>query len=284
MISVLQTVNPHASHSISPLALARSLWRNRYLIMQMTRREVVGRYKGSVMGLAWSFFNPVFMLVVYTFVFSEVFKIRWGEVDSGDSKTQFAIILFVGMIVLGFFSEVMGRASTLIVGNANYVKKVVFPLEVLPIIAVGAALVHSLISVIVLLGAYVFFNGSLHWTAMLLPFVLLPLLILTAGVGWILASLGVYLRDISQTIGVITTVLTFLSPVFYPVTAVPEKFRGFIMANPLTFIIEQTREVLIWGHVPDWIGLGIYAATTTVFAWIGYVWFQKTRKGFADVL
>lgn len=284
MNSVLQAVNPHASHSISPFALVCSLWRNRYLIIQMTRREVVGRYKGSVMGLAWSFFNPVFMLAVYTFVFSEIFKIRWGEAGSNDSKTQFALILFVGMIVLNLFSEVLSRAPTLIVSNVNYVKKVVFPLEILPVITGGTALFHNLVSVGVLLVAFTLFNGYLHWTAIFLPFVLLPLLIMITGLGWIMASLGVFLRDVGQTIGIITTVLTFLSPVFYPVTAVPERFRGFIMANPLTFIIEQAREVLIWGHVPSWSGLGIYTLAATVFAWAGYVWFQKTRKGFADVL
>lgn len=284
MISVLQTINPHASHSISPLALARSIWRNRYLIMQMIRREVVGRYKGSVMGLAWSFFNPVFMLVVYTFVFSEIFRIRWGGVGGDESKTQFALILFVGMIVLSLFSEVLGRAPALIVSNVNYVKKVVFPLEILPVIAVGAALFHSFVSVVVLVAAFSLINGHVHSTAMLLPFVFLPLVILSTGLGWIMASLGVFLRDVGQTIGIIVTVLTFLSPVFYPVTAVPEKFRGFIMANPLTFIIEQAREVLIWGHAPNWLGLGIYILVATVFAWAAYAWFQKTRKGFADVL
>jgi len=265
------------------MALARSLWRNRQLIAQMTKREVVGRYKGSAMGLAWSFFNPVFMLTVYTFVFSEVFKSRWG-VGGEESKTQFAVVLFVGMIVHGLFAEVLNRAPALILSNVNYVKKVVFPLETLPVIAMGAALFHSLISLGVLLAAFVLFNGYLHWTAVFTPLVLLPLIMLTLGLSWMLASLGVFLRDVGQTIGIITTVLMFLSPVFYPVTAVPERFRQFIMANPLTFIIEQAREVLIWGHLPNWVGLGIYTLAATVIAWAGYAWFQKTRKGFADVL
>ena len=234
--------------------------------------------------MAWSFFNPVFMLVVYTFVFSEIFKSRWGGVGGDDSKTQFAVVLFVGMIVLNLFSEVLNRAPNLILGNANYVKKVVFPIEILPVIAMGAALFHSLISLGVLLAAFVIFNGYLQWTAIFTPLVLLPLVILTTGLAWILASLGVFLRDVGQTIGIITTVLMFLSPVFYPVTAVPERFRPFIMANPLTFIIEQAREVLIWGHLPNWLGLGVYSLAATAIAWAGYAWFQKTRKGFADVL
>lgn len=278
------TINPHAAHPTSLVALARSLWRNRQLIVQMTKREVVGRYKGSAMGLAWSFFNPVFMLVVYTFVFSEIFKSRWGGVGGDDSKTQFAVVLFVGMIVLSLFSEVLNRAPGLIISNVNYVKKVVFPIEILPVIAMGAALFHTLISLGVLLAAFVLFNGYLHWTAIFTPLVLLPLVILTLGFAWMLASLGVFLRDVGQTIGIITTVLMFLAPVFYPVTAVPERFRPFIMANPVTFIIEQAREVLIWGHLPNWLGLGVYTLVATVMAWAGYAWFQKTRKGFADVL
>ena len=277
-------MNPHAAQPTSIMALAHSLWRNRQLIVQMTKREVVGRYQGSAMGLAWSFLNPVFMLVVYTFVFSEIFKSRWGGIGGDDSKTQFAVVLFVGMIVLSLFSEVLNRAPGLILSNVNYVKKVVFPIEILPVIAMGAALFHSLISLGVLLAAFALFNGYLHWTAVFTPLVLLPLVILTMGLAWMLASLGVFLRDVGQTIGIITTVLMFLSPVFYPITAVPERFRPIIMANPLTFIIEQAREVLIWGHLPNWLGLGTYTLVAVALAWAGYAWFQKTRKGFADVL
>ena len=284
MTHSLTTINPHATQPTSLTSLAKSFWRNRQLIAQMTKREVVGRYKGSAMGLAWSFFNPVFMLVVYTFVFSEIFKSRWGGVGGDDSKTQFAVVLFVGMIVLSLFSEVVNRAPGLILSNVNYVKKVVFPIEILPIIAMGAALFHSLVSMSVLLIAFIIFNGYLNWTIIFTPLVLLPLVILTLGLSWILASLGVFLRDVSQTVAIITTVLMFLAPVFYPITAVPERFRPFIMANPVTFIIEQSREVLIWGHLPNWIGLIVYTLVATLVAWLGYALFQKTRKGFADVL
>jgi len=281
--SPAQGINPHAHQPTSLLALARSLWQNRQLIAQMTRREVAGRYRGSVLGLAWSFFNPVFMLAVYTFVFSVVFKARWG-VGGEESKTQFAVVLFVGMIVHGLFAEVVNRAPSLILANVNYVKKVVFPLEILPVVSMGAALFHSLVSLGVLLIAFVLFNGFLHWTAVLIPLILLPLVILTLGLAWMLASLGVFLRDVGQTIGVVTTVMLFLAPVFYPVTALPEELRPWLMANPLTFIIEQAREVLIWGHLPNWTGLAIYTLAASVLAWAGYAWFQKTRKGFADVL
>ena len=282
-LSPVQGINPHASQPASLVALAKSLWRNRQLIVQLTRREVVGRYRGSVLGLAWSFFIPVFMLTVYTFVFSVVFKARWG-IGGDESKIQLAVVLFVGMIVHGLLAEVLNRAPGMILSNVNYVKKVVFPLEILPVISMGAALFHSLVSLGVLLIAFVIFNGYLHLTVILAPLVMLPLVILTLGLAWMLASLGVFLRDVGQTIGIITTVMLFLAPVFYPITALPEKLRPWIMVNPLTFIIEQAREVLIWGRLPDWFGLGIYTLVATVVAWAGYAWFQKTRKGFADVL
>ena len=274
-------INPHAAKPTSLVALVKSLWHNRQLIVQMTKREVVGRYKGSVMGLAWSFFNPVLLLVVFTFVFSVIFKSRWG---GDDSRTLFAMVLFVGLIVLNLFNEVVNRAPGLIIANVNYVKKVVFPIEILPVIVASAALFHSLISLGVLLVAFILFNSFLHWTVIFIPLVLLPLVIVILGISWALAALGVFLRDVGHTIVIITTVLMFLSPVFYPVDAVPERFRPIIMANPLTFIINQAREVLIWGHTPNWIGLGIYTVTAIIIAWAGYSLFQKMRKGFADVL
>lgn len=263
--------------------LVRSLWYNQQLILKMASREIVGRYKGSIMGLAWSFFNPVLMLLVYTFVFSVIFKSRWGE-TGGTSKTQFATVLFVGMIVYGFFSEVLNRAPSLIISNSNYVKKVVFPLEILPVIAMLAALFHSLISVLVLLAVFLLFNGYICWTLIFIPLVLMPLIILTLGFAWMLASLGVFMRDVGQTISIIVTITMFLSPVFYPISAVPEEFRTFIMLNPLTFIIEQAREVLVFGHLPNYIGLFNYSLVATIVAWVGYVLFQRTRKGFADVI
>jgi lipopolysaccharide transport system permease protein len=283
LINSSVAINPHAAQPNSPLALVKSMWRNRQLIAQMTKREVVGRYKGSIMGLMWSFFNPVFMLTVYTFVFSVIFKSRWG-VDGDESKAQFAVVLFVGMIVHGLFAEVLNRAPTLILSNVNYVKKVIFPLEILPVIAMGTSLFHSAISLVVLLAAFALFNGYLQWTALFIPLVVLPLIVLTLGLAWILASLSVFLRDVSQTIGIITTIMMFLSPVFFPISAMPLEFRPWLMMNPLTFIIEQAREVLIWGRMPDWLGLGCYMLVAVIIGWVGYAWFQKTRKGFADVL
>lgn len=279
-------MNPHAAHSSSLFSLFSSLWQHRQLIAQMTKREVIGRYRGSALGLAWSFLNPLLMLSVYTFVFSVVFKSRWGSVASGAEQSQalFAIMLFVGLIVHGIFAEVVNRSPSLIVSNVNYVKKVIFPIEVMPVISMGAALFHSMVSLLVLIVAYTIFLGIPHWTAVFLPIIFMPLIILTLGLSWILASLGVFLRDVGQTVGIITTVMLFLSPVFFPLSALPEKFQPMLMANPLTFIIEQSRNVLVEGYVPDMQGLLIYFIGSLVVAWLGFAWFQKTRKGFADVL
>jgi len=275
-------MDPHQQHPASMVALFASLWRNRRLILQMSQREVVGRYRGSVMGLAWSFFNPVLLLGVYTFVFSTVFKSHWGA--GGESKAFFAIMLFVGMIVNGLFSECVNRAPTLILGNVNYVKKVVFPLEILPWVAMGSTLFHTGVSVIVLLTAQLILSHSLPWTVVLLPLIALPLVLVTMGFSWFLAATGVFMRDIAQTTGIVTTVLMFLAPVVYPISSLPKKYQAWMQLNPLTFIIEQARQVLVWGNTPNWSGLAIYYGISFIFAWMGFWWFQKTRKGFADVL
>lgn len=268
--------------SVSPREIAAGLWRNRGLAVALTKREVVGRYRGSFLGILWSFFNPVFMLGVYTFFFSVVFKARWT--GGGNSKTEFALVLFAGMIVFNLFSECVKRAPDLILSNVNYVKKVVFPLEILPFVAFAAAAFHLLVSVLVWLVFYVVFFGTPQLTVTLLPLILLPLALLTLGLSWFLASLGVYLRDVGQVVGVLTTALLFLSPIFYPVTALPQNYQVFLHLNPLTHIIEQTREVLVWGNVPDPKVWGISLFVSAGIAWSGFVFFQKTRKGFSDVL
>jgi lipopolysaccharide transport system permease protein len=276
-------LNPHARQAASPAALLRSLVRHAALIRQMAGREAIGRYQGSVLGLAWSFFHPLLMLMVYTLVFSVIFKARWG-VDANETRTDFALILFVGMIVHGLFAEVLNRAPGLVVANANYVRRVVFPLEILVPVSVLSALVHTGISVVVLLVALLALKGTLHPTALLLPLVLLPLLVLTLGLGWALASLGVFIRDVGHAVVILTTVMLFLSPMFYPVDAVPETFRPWIRANPLTLIMEQSREVLIWGRLPDFGALAAYLAAALAIAVGGFWWFQRTRTGFPDVL
>ena len=198
----------------TPREIVASLWRNRSLVKASIKRDVVGRYRGSFMGILWSFFNPLFMLIVYTFVFSVIFKARWSA--GSDSKTEFALVLFSGLIVFNLFAECINRAPGLIVGNQNYVKKVVFPLEILPWVGLGAALFHGAMSLGVWLVAYLIFFGLPHATILYLPLILLPFGLFIMGLSWALASLGVYLRDVGQFIGILTTVLMFLSPIFYP--------------------------------------------------------------------
>lgn len=268
--------------SASPISLIRSFVSNRLLIWQLAKREVISRYRGSMFGLAWSFFNPLLMLAVYTFVFSVVFRARWGAETS--SHGDFAIILFVGIIVHGVFAECVNRAPGLILNNASYVKRVVFPLETLPWVAMGATLFHSIISILVLLIAQLLVKGGIPVTALWLPIVIAPLVIATMGASWLLAAFGVYLRDIGQVTGILTTVMLFMAPVLYPVQALPETIRPWIYLNPLTFIIEQSREVFLWGNAPDFVGLCKYTLGALVAAWIGYAAFQKMRRGFADVL
>jgi lipopolysaccharide transport system permease protein len=268
--------------SASPREMMASLWRNRNLIKVSVKREVLGRYRGSVMGILWSFFNPLFMLAVYTVVFSVVFKARWAT--GSDSKTEFALVLFAGLMMFSIFAECINRAPGLILSNVNYVKKVVYPLEILPAVTLLSAMFHMIISLGVWLMAHALFFGAPHITALFLPFVIVPFVMFIMGFSWMLASLGVYLRDVSQIIGVITSVLMFMSPIFYPVSSLPENFRHLLYLNPLTPVIEMSRDVLYWGKMPNFQLLGIYWLATALIAWLGFAWFQKTRKGFADVL
>jgi lipopolysaccharide transport system permease protein len=252
------------------------------LIFSLVKRDVIGRYRGSVMGLLWSFFNPLLMLAVYTFVFGVVFQASWTE--GSESKVEFALVLFAGMLVFSLFSECLSRAPGLILGNVNYVKKVVFPLEILPVVVLGSAFFHFLVGLVVWLIFYLLFFGIPSPTILQLPLLILPLILMTLGFSWFLASLGVYLRDVGQIIGVVITVLMFLSPIFYPIDRWPEALRPFMHISPLTFVVEQARSTMIWGKSIDGVAWLIYMAISTFVTWFGFVWFQKTRKGFADVL
>ncbi len=254
------------------------------LVLQLVRREVIGRYRGSLLGLAWSFLNPLFMLAVYTLVFSTIFRARWGGEFAGGSTSGFALMLFSGLVIHGLFGEIAGSTPALIRANVNYVKKVVFPLQILPVASLGTALFHAFVSVGVLLVFELILVGRIPATALLWPLVIAPFALFLLGLGWFLASLGVYLRDIAQVIAPIVTAMLFLSPVFYPLDAAPQALRPFLVFNPLTLIIENSRKVLIYGQSPDLMGLSLYALLALVFASAGYWWFQKTRKGFADVL
>lgn len=260
-----------------------SLWSNKSLIKQLTWREIIGRYKGSLLGLSWSFFNPLIMLAVYTFVFSVVFEARWG-VERAGSKADFALVLFTGLIIHAFFSEVLVSAPQLITSNMNFVKKVVFPLEILSVVSLGAALFHSFVSLIVLLLTLLLLNGVINPTVIFLPFTFLPLIPLAMGTSWFFSSLGVYVKDIGQLTGVLVTVLMFLSPIFYPIESLPNTFQILMQFNPLTLPIEESREVLIFGNLPNFKLLSLYSLISFIFFYLGFIWFGATRKGFSDVL
>jgi lipopolysaccharide transport system permease protein len=265
-----------------PLSPYRSLHRHFALVLQMAKRDVIGRYRGSFIGLLWSFFNPLLMLAIYTFVFGVIFKSRWtGQVGG---HVEFAIILFAGLNINAMFAECLNHAPTLIVENTNFVKKVVFPLETLSWSTLGSALFHLLISTIVLLVISAWANGSIPWTVLLFPVVLACFLPFVAGAIWLLASLGVFLRDLKQVTGIVTMALMFLAPIMYPRSLIPVQYRGWMDLNPLTIIVESSQDVLVWGRQPSWIHLGLYALVSYLFAWLAFAWFERSRKGFADVL
>lgn len=276
-------MNSSSSYSVSVREMFASAWRNRQLILRMAKRDVIGRYRGSMLGIAWSFFNPLLMLAVYTFVFSVVFTARWGG-GVGESKTAFAMLLFAGMIVHGLFAECLNRAPSLILSNANYVKKVIFPLEVLPWVAFASALFHASISFAVLLLAQLVLDGHLYWTVVLFPIVLLPLVLATLGLTWLTASLGVYIRDVGQVTMMFTTILLFMSGIFYPISALPPEYQEWMRFNPLSYIIVESRNTLLLGVVPDFARLSVHLAGGLAIAWLGFAWFQRSRRGFADVV
>ena len=276
---------PPGSPVASPGEIGASLWRNRALVSMLAKREALGRYKGSLLGIAWSFLHPLLMLSVYTFVFSTVFKARWtADTASSGTTLEYALHLFAGILIYTLFAECVTRAPALVLANVNYVKKVAFPLEVLPWVSLGSALFHFAVGLLIWLIFHAAFFGAPPVTALLLPLVMAPLVLFILGLCWLLAALGVYLRDVGQIVGILTSALIFLSPIFYPITALPEAFRPYLYLNPLTPAAEQARAVLILGQMPDWRMFAIFLAVSVIVAVLGFAFFQKTRKGFADVL
>lgn len=258
-------------------------WKNRSLIWQLLKRDVQARYKGSALGLLWSLVTPVVMLSIYTFVFQTVFKSRWTD-TSGETTLSFAIILFLGLSIHGLLTETLTKSPLLIVGNQNFVKKIVFPLDVLSWVTLFSGLFTFLISFALLLLLIVVELKSIPITALLLPFILLPYCVLMLGISWMLAALGVYLRDIQQITGTLATLLLFLSPVFYSTSVLPEKFQLWISLNPLSYIVESCRAVLIYGKLPGLSGWIIYSVVALTIAYLGNYFFRKVKPGFADVL
>lgn len=260
----------------------RELIKARELIFQLIWSEVAGRYRGSFAGFLWSFLNPLFSLVMYTFVFGVVFKARWGL--SAENTFDFSLVLFAGLILHGLLSECINRAPYLILSNPAYVKQVVFPLEILPVVALGSSLFHTLISLLLLIVIWSIVNGGVALATAFIPLLILPLSLITVGLSWLIAAATVYFRDLGQLVTFISSSLLFFSPVFYPASSVPDPFRHILDLNPLTYIIEKVRATLIDGKIPELNGYLSYLFISFAVAWIGYLWFQKTRAGFADVI
>lgn len=250
----------------------------------MSGRAIQERYRGSFLGVAWTVLTPIFMLAVYTFIFTKVFQARWGQDVSDVGTLQFSALLFAGLSLYAFMSEVVLQGGSVIIGNPNYVKKIVFPLPALPVILTLSALFQLLVSLVVLVVFQGVIAQKIEITLLLAPVILLPFILLILGIAWIVASLGTYIRDINQILTPIITALLFLGPILYPMDNLPEQMRAVLYFTPLTVPVEQLREVLIWGRLPNWYHLAYYSAAALTVFLLGYVWFKKTEKGFADVL
>jgi lipopolysaccharide transport system permease protein len=258
----------------------------RHLFWQLCKRDISLRYRGSWLGGLWTVLTPLLMLAVYTWVFSAIFKSRWAV--TGDaaqhSHVDFALVLFPGLLLLQILADCLNRAPTAIISQPSYVKKVVFPLALLPAVPLVSALFNFLIGLMVWLVFYMLVNGNFPLGVLWLPFILLPFTLLCLGISWALAATGVYIRDIAPVMQLLTTLLTFISPIFFPITALPELMRDWLWLNPLSFVIENARAVMLWGQAPSWNGLLIYSLVSIALAAIGLQWFRLTRRGFADVL
>lgn len=267
--------------------MLRDLFRQRRLIASLTRREIELRFRGSVLGAGWYVINNLVTLAMYTLVFGTIFKVPWpaGVQKAGvDSTGMFATAIFAGLIIFNVAAECLSRAPVLIVGNPSYVKKVVFPLEILPVVSLGAALFNALIAWGVLLAISCLFGIWPAPVVAMTPVVLLPLVPALLGLAWLFASLGVYIRDVAQVVPLLTTVMLFMAPVFYPLSSVPEPFRTICRFNPITLPIEQLRGMMFEGTPPDVWAICLATAVACVVAWLGYTWFRLTKRGFADVL
>jgi lipopolysaccharide transport system permease protein len=263
--------------------MVRGLWGQRELIRRLTVQEVIGRYKGSYFGLLWTILTPLLMLAVFTFVFGIVFKAKWG-VSAHESRLEFALTLFCGLIAFNLFSECFNRSPGLILGCPNYVKRVVFPLEILPVNILLSSLFHALVSLFILLLGISSIMDRFPWTVIYLPLVLFPLVCLSLGLSWFVASVGVFIRDVGNITGFLTTLLFFGTPIFYPITALPERLQTVIRLNPLTLIAEDLRRIMIWNLSPDWHWYGLSVSFSLGVLLGGYAWFMQSKRAFADVM
>ena len=268
--------------AFGPQASFAPVAKNLPLVVRLVRREVEARYRGSLLGILWAFIVPVFLLAVYTFVFSVVFSARWDT--NVESRAQFALLLYTGLLLYNISNECLTRAPSLMLANATYIKKVIFPLEILPWVSLFAAVVNAAIGFVILLLGYLLIVGVPQWTILAVPFICLPVLCFTVGFSLFLSSIGVFMRDAQQFIGIFMMVLLFMTPIFYPLSAVPAEYRWVAIFNPLAISIEQCRDAIFGGTLPDFKIFGLNLLVSMVVLWLGNVWFMKTKKGFADVI
>lgn len=268
---------------LNPVRLGATLARHRHLVLQLARREIHGRYKGTALGLLWSLGTPLVLLATYTFVFGIVFRARWPG-QAPDALGEFGLILFCGLVAFGIFSELVGRSPSLVLGVPNYVKKVVFPLEVLPVSALLAALFHASIGFGVIVAAEVVTGRGIHPSWLLLPLVVVPVACLALGVAWALAAVGVFVRDLQPTVALVLQVMFFVTPIFYPLAAIPERMRPIIALNPLATLVEHVRLVVVFGHVPPLGPLVTSWVVSLVIMQLGFAVFMRSKKAFADVM
>mgnify|MGYP003605899054 CR=1 FL=1 len=259
-------------------------WTHRNLLAQIFRRSLATRYKGATLGLVWTIAYPLMMLSVYTFVFGVIFKPQWGNMTSGSEQIFFPLFLFAGLSVYNIFLFFFGSSPSLILNNPSYVKKVVFPLELLPICHVLTAFCFGSVWIALMLLGITWLGGTISIYVLFLPFPLFTLLLLTMGLSFILSSLGVYLRDAQHLVTIVIQIFSFISPIFYPLSSVPAKLRWILLGNPLTYIIEQVREICLYGRMFDWTVYFYTTLAALLFFQLGLVWFIKTKKGFADVI
>lgn len=278
----METIQYQSSAKI-PLwrPLLKLLTEHRDLIRSMVQRELSSRYKGSLMGIGWAIISPAVMIVIFTIIFSGIFGARFGNTGG---HLSFAVYLFCGLLPWIAFSEGVQRSTNAMIENINLVKRVVFPVEALPVNIALAAIVTQLLGTIVLLAAFLILEQKFYLTILWLPVLLLIQLIVTLGLGWLMASLGVFIRDMPQINQLILMAWMYLTPIFFPENLVPQNFRALIQWNPIAPLIRSYRNILLEGKMPDWNGLSftfIFAVICFVF---GYWWFQRTKKAFADVL
>ncbi len=286
MNAVLRTSAPTPLPALlSPAHLAGSLWRHRDLIRQFSWRMFVARSKGTQLGVLWSLAFPLTQLAVYVVVFTYVFKMRAWDGRELSGPLEFSVILFCGMIGYTAFAESVSRSCGLVVDNPNLVKKVVFPLEVLPVAALLSSLLYAAAGLVLVLFGSAFLLHGLSWWSLAFPLVLLPLAALSMGLGWLVAALSVFLRDTGNVTGIVVgQILFYLTPILYAPSQLPEEFRAVAALNPLAPVVEGARRTLLFGRPPDWPGLGWALLASLVVMQLGYAFFMKSKRGFADVL